>query len=63
MLFHGPLAQPVEHRTFNPLVVRSNRTRPTLSCNPADTYMQNSTPMKALHQDLLDRCNKLWGYL
>ena len=26
----GPLAQPVEHRTFNPLVVRSNRTRPTI---------------------------------
>lgn len=25
----GPLAQLVEHRTFNPLVVRSNRTRPT----------------------------------
>lgn len=26
----GPLAQLVEHRTFNPLVVRSSRTRPTI---------------------------------
>src|SRR5690625_2492551 len=25
----GSLAQPVEHRTFNPLVARSNRARPT----------------------------------
>lgn len=28
-LFSGSLAQSVEHRTFNPLVVRSIRTRPT----------------------------------
>lgn len=28
-LFRGSLAQSVEHRTFNPLVVRSIRTRPT----------------------------------
>jgi hypothetical protein len=28
-LFCGSLAQSVEHRTFNPLVVRSIRTRPT----------------------------------
>ena len=27
--FLGPLAQLVEHRTFNPLVVGSNPTRPT----------------------------------
>ena len=27
----GSLAQSVEHRAFNPLVVRSNRTRPTSS--------------------------------
>ena len=27
--FCGSLAQSVEHRTFNPLVVRSIRTRPT----------------------------------
>ena len=26
--FIGSLAQSVEHRAFNPLVVRSNRTRP-----------------------------------
>lgn len=29
-LFVGSLAQSVEHRTFNPLVVRSIRTRPTI---------------------------------
>ena len=28
MVTVGSLAQSVEHRTFNPLVVRSNRTRP-----------------------------------
>ncbi len=26
----GPLAQLVEHRTFNPMVERSNRSRPTM---------------------------------
>jgi hypothetical protein len=26
----GPLAQLVEHRTFNPMVVGSNPTRPTI---------------------------------
>ncbi len=26
---YGSLAQPVEQRTFNPLVARSNRARPT----------------------------------
>ncbi len=26
----GPLAQLVEHRTFNPLVLRSSRRRPTI---------------------------------
>jgi hypothetical protein len=28
--YFGSLAQPVEHRTFNAMVVRSNRTRPTI---------------------------------
>ena len=27
--FFGPLAQSAEHRTFNAMVARSNRTRPT----------------------------------
>ncbi len=27
---NGPLAQLVEHRTFNPMVVGSNPTRPTI---------------------------------
>ena len=29
-LYIGPLAQLVEHRTFNPMVGRSNRPRPTI---------------------------------
>ena len=29
-LLFGPLAQLVEHRTFNPMVERSNRSRPTI---------------------------------
>src|SRR5690606_3723080 len=31
----GPLAQSVEHRTFNPLVVGSIATRPTIASAPA----------------------------
>ncbi len=29
----GSLAQSVEHRTFNAMVVRSSRTRPTMISN------------------------------
>ena len=32
----GPLAQPVEQLTFNQLVERSNRSRPTIFLKPID---------------------------
>jgi hypothetical protein len=35
----GPLAQSVEHRTFNPLVVRSNRTRPINKNRKIESYV------------------------
>ncbi len=30
LILYGPLAQPVEHLTFNQVVGRSNRPRPTI---------------------------------
>ncbi len=61
----GPLAQLVEHRTFNPLVVRSNRTRPTtIDLNELETVMDFDVSEHLNHIKTLDkRLNALRGYL
>jgi hypothetical protein len=38
----GPLAQLVEHRTFNPMVERSNRSRPTIFINALSYYVDKA---------------------